>query len=142
MANWLGVVCAEHVARGVEGGFAQVCHGKRAPLARMKSGDGMIYYSPSVVLGKSDGFQSFTAIGYVREGVPYEFEMAPGFIPFRRDIDWITPVRPVPIKPLLDIMAWTKGRSNWGYGLRFGILEISSDDFAIIAKGMGVDVTQ
>ena len=35
---WIGVVSKEHVPRGVEGGFCQVCHGKKAPLNRMKKG--------------------------------------------------------------------------------------------------------
>ena len=33
---WIGVVSKEHVLRGVEGGFCQVCHGKKRPLNRMK----------------------------------------------------------------------------------------------------------
>ena len=31
---WVGVVSRAHVLRGVEGGFAQLCHGKHAPLSR------------------------------------------------------------------------------------------------------------
>ena len=33
---WIAVASADHVARGVAGGFMQVCHGKRAPLARIR----------------------------------------------------------------------------------------------------------
>lgn len=43
---WIGVVSASHVSRGVQGGFAQLCHGKSAPLQRMRPGDWLIYYSP------------------------------------------------------------------------------------------------
>ena len=43
---WLGVVSRAHVERGVAGGFAQLCHGRAAPLARMQTGDWLIYYSP------------------------------------------------------------------------------------------------
>jgi len=43
---WIGVVSKEHVLRGVEGGFCQVCHGKKGPLNRMKKGDYLLYYSP------------------------------------------------------------------------------------------------
>ena len=32
---WIGTVSREHVRIGVEGGFCQVCHGKKGPLARM-----------------------------------------------------------------------------------------------------------
>ena len=31
MRYWLGVVSKEHVLRGVQGSFAQVCHGKKGP---------------------------------------------------------------------------------------------------------------
>lgn len=33
---WVGVVSKNHVLRGVEGNFCQVCHGKGGPLNRMK----------------------------------------------------------------------------------------------------------
>lgn len=51
MTGWLGVVSRAHVQRGVSGGFAQVCHGKAAPLRRMQTGDWLIYYSPSTEMG-------------------------------------------------------------------------------------------
>ena len=35
---WVGVVSKNHVLRGVEGNFCQVCHGKGGPLNRMKKG--------------------------------------------------------------------------------------------------------
>src|SRR4051812_18172527 len=44
---WVGVVSRTHVQRGVLGGFAQVCHGKRSPLDRMRDGDALVYYSPT-----------------------------------------------------------------------------------------------
>ena len=40
---WLGVVSRAHVQRGVREGFAQVCHGKAAPLRRMQAGDYLVY---------------------------------------------------------------------------------------------------
>jgi hypothetical protein len=35
---WIAVISHAHVERGKGGGFTQVCHGKRAPLERMKPG--------------------------------------------------------------------------------------------------------
>jgi hypothetical protein len=32
MCYWIGVASKEHVMRAVQGGFAQVCHGKEGPL--------------------------------------------------------------------------------------------------------------
>ena len=51
MTAWIGVASAEHVARGVDLGIAQIGHGKHAGLARMKRGDTLIYYSPVARLG-------------------------------------------------------------------------------------------
>ena len=83
-AHWIAVASAAHVRRGREEGFMQVNHGKAAPLRRVKPGDGIVYYSPSTVLGEKDGLQAFTAVGTVREGEPYQGEMGGGFTPFRQ----------------------------------------------------------
>ena len=86
--NWIAVASAEHVRIGRAQGFMQVGHGKQAPLKRIQPGDRIAYYSPSVVLGQKDQFQSFTAIGTVRRGEIYQGDMGEGFTPFRRDVDW------------------------------------------------------
>jgi hypothetical protein len=132
---WLAVASAEHVRRGREGGFMQVCHGKGGPLRRIKPGDGVTYYSSSATFGQNDGLRAFTAIGKVREGAPYQFDMGGGFVPFRRDVDWAAS-REAPIRPLLDRLELTAGKANWGYQLRFGLLAISAHDFGAIAEVM------
>ena len=58
---WIGVVSKEHVLRGVEGGFCQVCHGKKAPLNRMKKGGLSSVLQPQVSAewsGKAAGLYS------------------------------------------------------------------------------------
>jgi hypothetical protein len=134
--NWVAVASAEHVRIGRSNGFMQVCHGKAAPLKRIQPGDGVVYYSPTNVFRGNDGLQSFTAIGVVRDGAPYQAEME-GFAPFRRDVDWRT-AEEVPIKPLLGRLQFTTAKRNWGYQLRFGLFEISAPDMAVIAVAMGV----
>ena len=59
--NWIAVASANHVARGREGGFMQVGHGKRGPLRRLKTGDRVAYYSPALVLGEPAPCRCFTA---------------------------------------------------------------------------------
>ena len=83
---WCGVVSREHIKYGEQQGFCQVCHGKREPLARMSVGDGIVFYSPVLKFQSKDKCQRFTAIGKVSGTDTYQFEMSPGFIPFRRDI--------------------------------------------------------
>ena len=136
-AHWIAVASAEHVRRGRQEGFMQVNHGKSAPLRRIKPGDGIVYYSPSTVLDMKDGLRAFTALGTVREGEPYQGDMGGGFTPFRRDVEWAK-ASEAPIKPLLDRLEFTAGKSNWGYQLRFGLFSISAGDFALIAEAMGV----
>ena len=135
-AFWLAVASAEHVRIGRKDGFMQVNHGKAAPLRRLKPGDGIVYYSPSTVLGEKDGLQSFTAIGTVRQGEVYEGVMGGGFTPARRDVDWVDG-KEAPVKPLLDRLDFTAGKPNWGYQLRFGLFEISERDFRLIGEAMG-----
>jgi hypothetical protein len=132
--NWIAVACAEHVRRGRDGGFMQVCHGKAAPLRRLRPGDRVAYYSPSETIGGKDRLQAFTAIGTVRAGEPYVVDMN-GFRPFRRDVDWLAAAE-APIAPLLERLDLTAGRRNWGYQLRFGLLAVSADDMALIAAAM------
>jgi hypothetical protein len=136
--HWIAVASAEHVRRGVAGGFMQVCHGKAGPLKRIEPGDGVACYSPSESLGGKDRLQAFTAIGRVRAGEPYLFDMGNGFRPFRRDVAWERATS-APIHPLLDALEFTSGRPNWGYQFRFGLLRISARDFALIAKAMSAE---
>jgi EVE domain len=116
----------------------QVCHGRRGPLQRITPGDGVAYYSPTEIFRGKDKLQSFTAIGHVREGEPYAHDMGGGFVPYRRDVDWIE-AREIPIRPLLDVLSFSAGRPNWGYQLRFGLFEIVADDFDVIRQAMGAD---
>lgn len=139
--HWIAVASAEHVRRGRRDGFMQVNHGKAAPLRRIKPGDGIVYYSPTTILGEKDGLQSFTAIGTVREGEPYQGDMGGGFTPYRRDVEWAK-AQEAPIKPLLDRLEFTAGKSNWGYQLRFGLFALSEGDFSLITEAMGVEIKQ
>lgn len=135
MGAWIGVACQNHVARGRAGGFMQVNHGKKAPLARIQPGDAIIYYSPSTELGGGEKLQSFTAAGTVRAGEPYMGYMGEGFTPWRRDVDWFE-AEPAPIAPILDRLELTRGKKNWGYGFRFGLLSISDHDRDVILDAM------
>jgi hypothetical protein len=135
MRYWIGVASKDHVSRGVEGGFCQLCHGKAQPLKRMATGDWIIYYSPKERFEDGVPCQSFTAIGEVVGDEVYPFEMFPGFVPFRRDIRFL-PARDAPIRPLLERLAFIRDKSRWGYAFRFGHLEIPQADFQLIANDM------
>ncbi|MCA3149217.1 MAG: EVE domain-containing protein [Burkholderiales bacterium] len=135
MRYWIGVASKEHVARGVVGGFCQLCHGKAQPLKRMSAGDWIIYYSPKEQFEKATPCQKFTAIGKVVGSVVYPVEMGPGFVPYRRDIHFLE-ASDIPIRPLLEQLSFIKDKSKWGYAFRFGHLEIPKPDFERIAIKM------
>lgn len=132
---WIIVASADHVARGVEGGFVQACHGKDAPLRRIRTGETVIAYSPATVFGGKERLQAFTAIGTMRERVPYRVEMSATFHAFRSDVEW-RPSRPASIHPLLNRLDLTRGKRHWGQAFRFGIVRISEADAGIIASAM------
>lgn len=135
MRYWIGVASKDHVERGVAGGFCQFCHGKAQPLKRMEQGDWIIYYSPKESFGGNLSCQQFTAIGRVTGDEVYSFEMAPDFIPFRRDIEFF-PAQPADIHPLINQLNFIQNKSHWGYAFRFGHTEISQEDFELIASKM------
>lgn len=134
--SWIAVASAEHVRLGRAGGFMQVCHGKAAPLRRIRPGDRVAYYSPSEVFRGKDRVQAFTAVGVVRAGEPYRVDMGGGFVPFRRDVDWLAAEAEAPIQPLLATLDFTGGARNWGYQLRFGLFPITDHDWRLIAGAM------
>jgi hypothetical protein len=137
MSNWVAVASAEHVRKGRFSGFMQVCHGKESPLHRVKPDDWVIYYSPTVTFGGKDKLKSFTAIGKIKEGIPYQSNMGNGFCPFRRDVIWFDSVE-TSITPILQQLEFTRNKQNWGYRFRFGLFEISEHDMQLIALAMHV----
>lgn len=136
---WIGVVSRQHVLRGVSGGFAQVCHGKVAPLKSMNERDWLVYYSPQEEMGGNIPCQRFTAIGRIKLGAPYPFDMGHGFVPYRRDVDFIS-AKEVDIRPLIHSLSFIRNKQSWGYPFRRGCFSVTHSDFSIIASAMGVDI--
>jgi hypothetical protein len=134
---WLGVVSREHVRRGVAGGFAQVCHGKAAPLKRMRRGDTLIYYSPSEVMNGAP-LKAFTAIGEVSDDTVFEFDMGDGFVPYRRRVHYHSAAE-VPLETVRDELNLCQP-ANWGIALRRGLLSLTDQDLHTIAREMGVSL--
>lgn len=134
MKYWLGVVSMNHVLRGVQGGFAQVCHGKKGPLSKMKKDDWLIYYSPVMEMGSKVTLQAFTAIGTIEDDIVYQFKMSEDFCPYRRKVNY-RKSNDVPISTIKFKLDFSKG-SNWGFQLGRGLFEISKHDFDVISFAM------
>lgn len=134
---WIGVASKDHVQNGIKEGICQLCHGKAAPLKRMKPGDWLIYYSGKEKFGEKEPCQKFTAIGQVKDDNVYEYEMSPDFIPFRRRINFVDSEE-ASIITLINNLEFIKDKTRWGAPFRFGFLEISKKDFELISEAMGV----
>jgi hypothetical protein len=132
---WLAVASADHARRGKALGIMQVCHGKGAPLRRIRAGDGVVYYSPTASFGGKDRLQAFTAIGVAENERTYQVDMGNGFRPFRRDVTY-REANETSILPLLERLELTRGKRNWGYPFRFGLVEIIKSDFDTISAAM------
>ena len=132
---WIIAASKEHVKSGVQGGFAQACHGKATPLKKMKRGDYVIYYSSKEYFGKKDKCQEFTAIGQVKSDAAYLFEMTPDFCPSRIDIDFLES-NDISIIPLIDKLDFIPNKRRWGYPFRWGTLQINKQDFQLISDLM------
>ena len=139
--NWIAVASATHARRGCaepDAGYMQVCHGKVAPLRRVKPGDRVAYYAPTVTMGGSDKLQAFVSLGLVRPGEPYAFDMGGGFVPFRRRVRYVR-ARSVLLERLKDQLALC-ARPNWGIALRRGHLALAPEDLRTIAAAMGAAI--
>jgi hypothetical protein len=135
---WIGVVSREHVQRGVQGGFIQLNHGKKAPVQRLRAGDGLVMYSPRTAYPDGEPLQAFTAIGVVITGEVYQVEMAEDFKPYRVDVRYLAG-RETPIKPLIERLSFIQNKTHWGAAFRFGYLKVPAEDFNLIAESMGVE---
>ncbi|MCQ9636859.1 EVE domain-containing protein [Chryseobacterium sp. WG23] len=132
---WIIVASKDHVKNGIAAGIAQTCHGKSAPLKRMKKGDFIIYYSGKQTMGKPDKCQEFTALGKVMDDEIYQFQVSEGFCPSRRTIEF-SKSEDTSILPLIDNLDFIQNKKSWGYPFRFGFFEINQHDFNLISSHM------
>ena len=132
---WIGVVSRAHVLRGVQGGFAQLGHGKEAPLQRLSAGDWLVYYSPRTTHPDGEQLQAFTAIGQVADDDVFQVEVTADFHPWRRRVRY-RQGRDVPAAELLDDLEIVPERRRWGMIVRRGLVEIGRADFERIARAM------
>ena len=135
MKYWVNTISRDHVRVAVEGGFTQAGHGKASGLRRLSAGDWIVFYSPKTSLQGGEPLQAFTAIGRIADDALYQVEMAQGFVPWRRNVEFLECVE-TPIKPLIDALSFIKDKQHWGYMFRFGLIEIPQTDFELIRQRM------
>lgn len=134
MTAGLGVVAADHVARGTSLGIVQIGHGKKSGLTRMRPDDMLAYYSLRDTLGGTL-LQKFTVVGIVADGEVSQADEGE-FRPWRRRVDYDGSVRPLPLDSMRDQLDLTSG-PNWGHQLRRGLVPLSDRDADLLAAAMG-----
>lgn len=132
---WIIVASKSHVKSGIEQSIAQACHGKAAPLKRLRKDDFVIFYSGQVARGKPESCQEFTAIGQVKDEEVYQFQTSENFCPSRRNIDFFESTD-ISILPLINDLSFIQNKKSWGYPFRFGFFEINKKDFELISSKM------
>jgi len=116
---WIVVASKDHVEIGRKLGIVQANHGKAAPLNRMKAGDLIAFYSPKLHFQGKEPLKKFTAIARVKEGEIYHGNMGGGFIPYRRDVEFI-PCEETDIITLIPKLTFIRNKKSWGIVFRFG----------------------
>ena len=134
---WVSTISRDHVRLSIKGGFTQAGHGKSSGLKRLKADDWLVYYSPKTSLRNGEPVQAFTGIGRVVDEELYQVEQAPGFTPWRRNIEFVRGTE-APIRPLIDKLSFIKDKRRWGYMFRVGLFKIPQEDFAVISRAMTV----
>jgi hypothetical protein len=121
--HWVVVASRDHARRGAEGGFIMANHGKRAPLARMSRGDGILVYSPTTTFPEGEPLRAVTFVGEVTGDAPEPSDVIPGG--FRRAAD-LREVEPVPLADIRDHLPTSR--------IRFGCFEIDAVDAVAIRQ--------
>jgi len=132
---WIAVVSKEHVLNGINWGIMQVCHGKKSPLKRINKGDFIIFYSSKYRMKDKTPYQKFTAIAKATDNEIYQVKMFENFEPFRRKVKFLE-CQETEIRPLINDLEFISNKQKWGYPFRYGLLEISKNDFKLIATKM------
>jgi EVE domain len=135
MNNWINTVSRDHVQQGVRGRFTQANHGKPHMLRQMAKGDWIVFYSPKSALSGGEPLQAFTAIGQIADDEPYQVEVTPDFVPWRRNVDFVAG-NETAIRPLIEDLHFIEDKKRWGYKFRFGVFKIDDHDLELIRQAM------
>ncbi|MBM3893339.1 hypothetical protein FJ365_03000 [Candidatus Dependentiae bacterium] len=80
-------------------------------------------------------------MGQIAGNAPYQFEMSKDFVPWRRDVSFVS-AQPAAIEPMLDQFAFVTNKKQWGLPFRRGCFEIPESDFQLIAQAMKANLDE
>jgi hypothetical protein len=113
--HWVIVASRDHARRGVSDGFVMANHGKRAPLARMSVGDGVLIYSPTTAYPHGDPLRAITIVGDVTGDEPEPSDVITGG--FRRAAR-LREIEPLPLEEIRKHLPVSR--------IRFGFFELDA----------------
>ena len=119
--HWVIVASRDHARRGVSDGFVMANHGKRAPLARMSPGDGVLIYSPTTTFPNGEPLRAVTIVGEVIGDAPEPSHVIRGG--FRRAAS-LHEIEPLPLEDIRDHLPVSR--------IRFGFFELDAADASAI----------
>lgn len=137
---WINTVSLDHVLTGVKGGFTQADHGKEARLRKLRKGDLIVFYSPRTEFHGGEPVRAFTALGRILDDEPYQVTMSSDFHPWRRRVAFYQG-HDAKIRPLIGDLSFIKNKKKWGFPFRRGLFEVPRPDFELIARAMGLDLS-
>ena len=115
------VASRDHARRGLDDGFIMANHGKRAPLARMGRGDGIMIYSPTTTYPEGAPLRAITIVGTIAGAEPEPSVVIPDG--FRRRAE-LREIEPLPLDRVRDHFPTNR--------IRFGCFELAPADAAAI----------
>jgi hypothetical protein len=115
--TWVIVASRDHARRGLEDGFVMANHGKRAPLARMNVGDGILIYSPKTAHPDGDQLRAIVIVGEVIGDEPVPSAVIPGGFRLAASLREIPPI---PLARIRDHFPVSR--------LRFGCFPLPHED--------------
>jgi len=136
---WIIVASRDRVEEAKSMGCCIVNRGKEAPLHKMSPGDWIVYYSPQVRNHTLELAREFTAIALVQSAQIEVIDVSPDFRPYCRKVQYAFSIA-VPISRLLPRLSFLPDKQRWSERFRSGFLEVTYQDFNIIAEAMGVRV--
>ena len=114
--TWVIVASRDHARRGLAAGFVMANHGKRAPLARMSGGDGILIYSPKTTYPKGEQLRAVTIVGEITGVEPEPSDVISGG--FRRAAR-LREITPLPLDEISEHLPVSR--------IRFGFFDLDAE---------------
>lgn len=135
MNAYIGVAHARQVGIARAEGFVAFSHGREASVRSLNVGDRVAYYAPKSDWGGAH-VQAFVALALVTgEDIhTRQYEMGTGHVRAARYFE----TRDAPVRPLLPELSFVTDPKHWGLAFRQGKFRITEEDYAVIARAMGV----